>query len=356
MDQRNRLSILAQEVAAIHIDESELRAVILHLHRHGEHVISATKIDRYLESRADLLRNLRRSQLQADGSPSVGLLLHLLQRILRSRGRSLAWHRSLLVCNRSRRWRMHSRNGRRDTPHLHRVLRAGVYSFRVQRIDLFSAHHMRNYKEHNFVILRRPRLRAKDVPQDRQFRESRRAAQRTALLLHKDATQNAGLAFPQPDRLVYGPLRDDRLINPAQVHRTVRVRDLDLHLDRHIAVIVHRRLHIYIDAHIQVLELGVDQRADNCGGCASLYEPVATGYFWPILSTACCPSEARTRGFCNTRVSESVSSRFACACPIVTAKFVAFRCARSFSVRLPVVVGLLGVVGFEELDEEELEL
>src|SRR5690348_7109671 len=62
------------------------------------------------------------------------------------------------------------------------------------------------------------------------------------------------------------------------------------------------------------------------------YDPVAIGIRSPIFSVASCPSEARMRGFCNILVELLVSSRFACACPIDTAKLVPFRCAKLFSV------------------------
>src|SRR5271163_2380956 len=80
-------------------------------------------------------------------------------------------------------------------------------------------------------------------------------------------------------------------------------------------------------------------------------EPVAIGIFEPILSVACCPSLARRRGFCSTLVSLSLSSRLACAWPMVTAKSFAFRWAILFRVKLFVVVLPVGVVVVVEVEE-----
>ena len=84
------------------------------------------------------------------------------------------------------------------------------------------------------------------------------------------------------------------------------------------------------------------------------YEPVATGIFDPIFSVACCPSVARIRGFCNTRVSESDSSAFTVPPVIDTAKFVAFRLPSVFSVipevGVVVVAPLFVVVPVESSD------
>jgi len=70
-------------------------------------------------------------------------------------------------------------------------------------------------------------------------------------------------------------------------------------------------------------------------------DPVATGIFDPIFKVACCPSVARTLGFCRTRVSESDSSALTVPPPSVTAKFVALRLPSVFSVIPEVVLELL---------------
>src|ERR1700756_3172189 len=74
------------------------------------------------------------------------------------------------------------------------------------------------------------------------------------------------------------------------------------------------------------------------------YDPVATGILSPIFIEASCPSEARTRGFWRILVWLSLSRRLAVACPIVTAKLVPFRCAKSLIVS-PLLV-LVFVVPF----------
>ena len=70
------------------------------------------------------------------------------------------------------------------------------------------------------------------------------------------------------------------------------------------------------------------------------------GILEPIFIVAFCPSVARMRGFCRILVFVSLSIRLAVAEPIVTAKSVAFKWDRSYSVGVPVV---------EEDEEEEDE-
>src|ERR1700722_8900200 len=79
----------------------------------------------------------------------------------------------------------------------------------------------------------------------------------------------------------------------------------------------------------------------------ALYEPVAMGIFWPILSVARWPSVARTRGFCRMCVSASVSRALSVPPVMLTAKLVALRWASELRVKLdeavvvPVVVVVL---------------
>src|ERR1700748_517966 len=72
-------------------------------------------------------------------------------------------------------------------------------------------------------------------------------------------------------------------------------------------------------------------------------DPVATGIREPTFKSAFWPSVARTWGFCSTRVSLSVYRRLAVAWLMVTPKLVAFRCARSLIVKVPVVVPVVVV-------------
>ncbi len=150
------------------------------------------------------------------------------------------------------------------------------------------------------------------------------------LLLVLNAAQDAGLALAQADHLVHHALAQDRLGHAADGHRAALRSDLDLDLQRHIVVVVDGGRHFDIYAHVRVLELGVDQRADHRGGRARLVGTGGDGDFFADLHGRLLPvGGADARILQNLGVVESVSSRLAVAAPTVTAKSVAFRWERS---------------------------
>ena len=75
----------------------------------------------------------------------------------------------------------------------------------------------------------------------------------------QNAAQNIRLAFFQTNRLVDGALGNDRLVDAAQVRHAVLRRNLDIELQRHVAVVVNRRLHRDVHADVEILELRIDQ-------------------------------------------------------------------------------------------------
>ena len=85
-----------------------------------------------------------------------------------------------------------------------------------------------------------------------------------------NAAQDAGLALAEPDHLVHHALAQDRFGHFADGYIAAVRGHLDLDLQRHIAVEVNGGRQLDVDAHILVLELRVDQRADRRGGGAGL--------------------------------------------------------------------------------------
>ena len=57
-------------------------------------------------------------------------------------------------------------------------------------------------------------------------------------------------------------LADDRLVDAAQVDVAGHARNVQIHVQRDIAVVVHARRDFHVDADIDVGELRVDQRID----------------------------------------------------------------------------------------------
>ena len=118
---------------------------------------------------------------------------------------------------------------------------------------------MRHHQEDQLVVVDSVILGAEDVLQNGNRTQPWDAGRAGRVLLVLNAAQDAGLALPQADHLVYGALRDDRLGHAADGHRAALRRDFDFDFQRHVAVEVDSWRHLDIHAHVLVLELGVDQ-------------------------------------------------------------------------------------------------
>ena len=87
MHERHRLPVFAEDirvlwVVRVHVDEGQLRRVILQVQRHTEDVVATGKIDDHPEGRAHFLRGLGRTQRQVDWRTRIRLLLHVRHRLL----------------------------------------------------------------------------------------------------------------------------------------------------------------------------------------------------------------------------------------------------------------------------------
>jgi hypothetical protein len=79
--------------------------------------------------------------------------------------------------------------------------------------------------------------------------------------------------------------------------------------------------------------------------------PTAIGTLSPIFSVAFCPSTERNCGRCRTFVSLSVIKNATLDDGIETAKSVAFRCPRLFSVKPEVLVAVVVLLVLVEVAE-----
>ena len=129
---------------------------------------------------------------------------------------------------------------------------------------------MRHHQKDQLIVLNGVILGAEEVGKAGNLTQPGNAGLDQRLLLVLNAAQDARLALAQTDDVIDAALADDRLGHAADGHRTALRGDLDLDLERDIAVKVHGRRHFDIHAHVLVLELRVDQRADHGGRRARL--------------------------------------------------------------------------------------
>ena len=120
---------------------------------------------------------------------------------------------------------------------------------------------MRNQQEDDLVVDLGGRDRAEEVLEERNLAQARPSADALVLFLVKQAAEQVDLALLEPDHLIDGALADDRLGHAADGGRAALGRNLDLQLERDVAVEVDGRLHVDVHADIDVLELGL-HRAD----------------------------------------------------------------------------------------------
>src|ERR1019366_10586634 len=72
------------------------------------------------------------------------------------------------------------------------------------------------------------------------------------------------------DIVRYFALTDDRLVDAAQVDVSRHARNVQIHVEGYIAVVVHPRRDLHVDADIDEGELRVDQRVDADAADAGL--------------------------------------------------------------------------------------
>ena len=145
---------------------------------------------------------------------------------------------------------------------------AGVDDAQVGLIQLLRTHDMRHHHEDNVVILDGVVPGAEDVLDDGNGAQPRDAAPVLRFLLVLNASQDAGLALAEADGLINHALADNGLRDAADGLGSALGRDLDLDLQGDVVVIVDAGCHLDVHAYVLVLELGVDQRADQRRGCA----------------------------------------------------------------------------------------
>src|SRR6185437_523452 len=288
VDERDRLPVVAQVVARIHIDQRQLRRIVVQLQRYGEDIRPARGIDRHLEGTARLGCGGRRGERQRDRR-CIGRRRLLLQCLLSSllhplwlasRGRLLLIWRQFGAWLSSRRLYRGGRNANgTDAPQRDAGARAGVDLLQIQRAQILTANHMRNQQEHDLILRGLLVVVAEEVLEQRNLRQSGDAGEVVLGALLQQSSEDAGLAFSQANRLVHGALAEDRLVEAAQVDGAALLRDGHLQLQRHVAVEVDGGRDLDLDADILVLELCVDQRADDRGGCAGL---IGTGGDWNL--------------------------------------------------------------------------
>src|SRR5208283_3849877 len=85
-----------------------------------------------------------------------------------------------------------------------------------------------------------------------------------------DAAEDVDFAFLHADLGFYLALADDGLADAADVLVGVHVRDVHGQLERDLVQPVHVRCDVDVDANVDVVELGVDQRVDADAADAGL--------------------------------------------------------------------------------------
>src|SRR6185437_8881274 len=82
------------------------------------------------------------------------------------------------------------------------------------------------------------------------------------VLVLEDPAYKIDFAFFQPNLMIDFSLADDRLGDAADINRICLRCDIHRHLQGDVAIQMHSRLQVDIDADVQVLELRVNQWID----------------------------------------------------------------------------------------------
>ena len=92
----------------------------------------------------------------------------------------------------------------------------------------------------------------------------------TALRLFQYAAHDVGFAFPHANLVLDLALPDHGLLNAADVLVGINRRNIHGKLQRYLVGAVHMRSDVDVDANVDVVELGVDQRVDAYAADAGL--------------------------------------------------------------------------------------
>ena len=156
---------------------------------------------------------------------------------------------------------------------------------------------MGDHQEDNLVVLNGVVLGAEDVAEDGDRAEPWNAAPVLLYLVFLDAAEDVGLAFAEANRLIDYALAEDRFGDATDGDRSALRSDFDLDLEGDVVIVMDggRDLDVYAD--ILVLELRIDQRADEGCGRAGLVGAGGDRNPRADLIVAFCWSVARMRGF-----------------------------------------------------------
>ena len=129
---------------------------------------------------------------------------------------------------------------------------------------------MRHQHEQDLVLRAPDLFLAEEPPENGNLAEDRQAGPRRGDPGLVQAADDARFALPDADVMHDRALPDHGLGDAADVHAVADVRDLDLHMHRHVPVRVDLRREGDVDAHVLVVELRVDQRVDAHAAHAGL--------------------------------------------------------------------------------------
>src|ERR1700688_2954219 len=104
---------------------------------------------------------------------------------------------------------------------------------------------------------------AEEVLEDGNLCQSRNSSQRFRLLIFHDSAQQIGLAVLQANLMLDLALPDDGLADAANVRLSGDRRNIHRNLQRDLSIRMHMRSNVDIHAHVEILELGVNQRVDT---------------------------------------------------------------------------------------------
>src|SRR5215471_17255481 len=154
-------------------------------------------------------------------------------------------------------------------PQLNGRICSRINSSQIARIDLHSPDQVRCDEKYDLLMLNLMLLRAEQVFEAWYFSQSRSTTHCAIVLFLEKATKKVALSLLETNRFFNALLTDDRLGDTADCRRAVLRRNFYFHFETDVAVIVDRRLHLYVHANIDVLELRVHKRTgrrSSCGG------------------------------------------------------------------------------------------
>src|ERR1700704_1742381 len=143
-----------------------------------------------------------------------------------------------------------------------RVSSADLNGALIQVGKFLAAHDVRDEDENDFVFLVLDVSGGEQVLEQRNLREARQSAEGLDVLVLEDAAEKIDFAFLQANFVLDFALTDDGLRDAANIAVSGYGGNVHHHLERDFATGVDVRRDIDVDADIEVLELGVDERVD----------------------------------------------------------------------------------------------